>query len=313
MLSHGGFFYFGDLVMKYTKPPLSIDEQVSLLQSRGMEGDPSRIARRLKVVNYYRLSGYWYPFRNPDNTFTPGTNIEEVWNRYMFDRKLRLLVMDAIERIEVAVRTQVAYHQATSYGPFGYVEYPTALIHSIKPDTKDLIREINKDLRRSSETFMDHYRAKYGDHHDYPPIWVTTEVLSFGKVVALYRKSPVPIQKKVSHELGANHYLFDSWILSLNTVRNYCAHHSRIYNRGFTLKPKMPSLEKWPSWHDPYTIRNDRLIGIISICRHMMIHIAPNSKWAQRVVNLIDDHPNIPLEVMGMPINWREHALWRDV
>jgi abortive infection bacteriophage resistance protein len=273
MLSHGGFFYFGDLVVKYTKPPLSIDEQVSLLQSRGMEGDPSRIARRLKVVNYYRLSGYWYPFRNQDASFYPGTHIDEVWSRYIFDRKMRLLVMDAIERIEVAVRTQLAYHHAMTYGPFGFVQDPSALIHSIKPDTKDLIREIYKDVSRSSETFMDHYRAKYGDHHDYPPIWVTTEVLSFGKVVALYRKSPVPIQKRVAQELGSNHYLFDSWILSLNTIRNYCAHHSRIYNRVFTLRPKMPSQEKWPTWHDPYKIQNNRLIGILPKCKSSLIPI----------------------------------------
>lgn len=299
--------------MKYSKPPLTIDDQVALLQSRGMLGDPARIARRLRVVNYYRLSGYWYPFRNPDESFYPGTHIDEVWKRYMFDRKLRLLLMDAIERIEVAVRTQLAYHQSLTYGPFGYATNATALPEQVDPVRTDLLRQIKSDVKRSDEDFMTHFRSKYGDKHSFPPIWIATEVLSFGKVVALYRKSPLSIQKRVSKEIGSNHYLFDSWILSLNTVRNYCAHHSRIHNRVFTLKPKMPSQEKWPTWHDPYSIRNDRLIGVLSICRHLMMHIAPNSQWAKRVVELIEKHPTIPLEVMGMPPDWREHALWRDV
>ncbi len=231
----------------------------------------------------------------------------------MFDRMLRLLLMDAIERIEVCVRTQMAYHQSAKFGPFGYVENPDALPMPVKPDRPELMEWIRKDVDRSREPFMDHFRAKYGADHALPPTWIATEVLSFGTVVALYRKSPLSIQKQISSQLGVNHYLLDSWILSLNTVRNFCAHHSRMYNRAFTLRPKMPSQEKWPTWHEPYPIRNDRLIGVLSICRHLMMHIAPNSQWANRVVELVKKHPSIPLDVMGMPPNWREHSLWRDV
>jgi abortive infection bacteriophage resistance protein len=75
---------------------------------------------RVSAVNYYRLSGYWYPFRNPDDTFKAGTTFEAVWRRYVFDRRLRLLVMDAVERLEVAVRSQLAYHHAHQHGPFAY-------------------------------------------------------------------------------------------------------------------------------------------------------------------------------------------------
>jgi abortive infection bacteriophage resistance protein len=313
MLSNGGFFYYGEMVMKYTKPPLTIDQQVHLLQSRGMEGDPSRIARRLKVVNYYRLSGYWYPFRNPDESFYPGTHIDEIWSRYMFDRKMRLLVMDAIERIEVAVRTQLAYHQAMAFGPFGYMERADAIPTKVKPTRSELLDWIQKDLARSREPFIAHFNKKYGADHAFPPIWVATEVLPFGTVVALYRRSPKWIQKDIALEFGAPSIALQSWLLALNTIRNYCAHHSRLYNRVFTLRPEIPPIHSVPDWHTPYVISNDRLFGILSICRYLMQRIAPNSQWAQRVVNLIDAHPNIPLEVMGMPQNWKEHSLWREI
>jgi abortive infection bacteriophage resistance protein len=85
--------------MKHTKPPLRIDEQVKLLIRRGMVGDPVLMAQRLTAVNYYRLSDYWYTFRNPDDTFKAGTTFDLVWNTYVFDRYLRLLVMDANKEI----------------------------------------------------------------------------------------------------------------------------------------------------------------------------------------------------------------------
>ncbi|MCC5926970.1 MAG: Abi family protein [Bacteroidetes bacterium] len=299
--------------MKYTKPSLTIDEQVKLLQSRGMAGDPTRIGRRLKVVNYYRLSGYWYPFRNPDNSFAPGTNIEEVWKRYMFDRKLRLLVMDAIERIEVAVRTQIAYHQSSQFGPFGYIEQPNALPTKVKPDRTELLEWIRKDVTRSRESFMNHFQKKYGSDHPFPPIWIATEVLSFGTVVALYRRSPKWLQKNIAKEFDVPSVAFQSWLLTLNTIRNYCAHHSRLYNRVFTLKPEIPPKHSVPDWHSPFVISNDRVFAILSICRYLMQRIAPNSQWGYRVVKLIEDHPNIPLIVMGIPQNWKDHELWREI
>ena len=60
--------------MRYTKPPLTIEQQADQLLRRGMQGDRSLIIDRLASVNYYRLSGYWIPFREPSGeNFKPGT------------------------------------------------------------------------------------------------------------------------------------------------------------------------------------------------------------------------------------------------
>ncbi len=106
--------------MKYTKPALTLEEQADLLLNRGMAGDRNIMIARLRTVGYYRLSGYWFPFRKTDESFKEGTSFETVWNRYAFDRRLRLLVMDAIERIEVAVRSELAHYHSLHFGPFGY-------------------------------------------------------------------------------------------------------------------------------------------------------------------------------------------------
>ena len=95
--------------MKYSKHALTFDEQADLLIARGLLCDRDELLGRLRSVSYYRLSGYWYPFRRSDDSFTDGTTLETVWRRYTFDRRFRLVVLDAIERIEVCVRTELVY------------------------------------------------------------------------------------------------------------------------------------------------------------------------------------------------------------
>ena len=106
--------------MKYDKPPLTYDQQADLLLRRGLTADRDELVSRLRSVSYYRLSGYWYPFRLADDSFRPGTTFETVWRRYRFDRRLRLLALDAIERVEVRIRTELVYVLAHAQGPFGY-------------------------------------------------------------------------------------------------------------------------------------------------------------------------------------------------
>jgi abortive infection bacteriophage resistance protein len=111
--------------MRFTKPPLSFEAQVDLLIDRGMEiADRTRAKRYLAHLNYYRLAAYWLPFEqdHPTHRFRPGTNFDQVLEHYIFDRELRLLVMDAIERIEVSLRTNWAYTLSHSYGPHAHLQ-----------------------------------------------------------------------------------------------------------------------------------------------------------------------------------------------
>ena len=95
--------------MKFTKPATSITDQLALLRRRGMVIDDEASARHyLQHISYYRLRAYWLTYETPaaagDHAFRPGTRFEDVLALYVFDRQLRLLVMDAIERVEVALR-----------------------------------------------------------------------------------------------------------------------------------------------------------------------------------------------------------------
>jgi abortive infection bacteriophage resistance protein len=297
--------------VKYAKPWLTLDQQATLLIERGLAGDPEQIKTCLAAVNYYRLSGYLYPFRNSDDSFRPGTTFETVWNRYVFDRHLRLLVMDAIERIEVAVRSQLAYHHAQQHGPFGYADDPTSLMGLLPAKRQDFLQRVQEETDRSHETFVAHFRDKYGDCHPYLPVWMATEVMAFGTVLTFFRGAPHPVKRGVASLFGVPDRVFDSWLLTLNTVRNICAHHGRLWNRVLGNQPMIPRQFKFPDWHRPYSVPSERVFAILTICRYSLTRVAPQSRWSRRFVALLEAYPHIPIREMGFPENWRESPLWK--
>jgi len=297
--------------MRYSKPPLSLDDQAALLLARGLSGDPDQIKRRLAAVNYYRLSGYSFPFRDPNDPakFLPGTSFDEIWQRYVFDRLLRLLVMDAVERIEVSVRSHLAYHHAHTHGCFAYAENRSSLPGISDQKYAIFISKVENDYNSSPEQFVDHFRRRYGSHHLYLPVWMATELMAFGSVLTFYRGVTNPIKASVASEFRVHHQVFDSWLLMLNTVRNICAHHGRLWNRTIGTKPVVPKRDL--RWKSPFLVPNDKVFGVLTTCRHCLLEVAPQSQWRKRLDILLSSHPQIPHDQMGFLPNWRESPLWK--
>ena len=298
--------------MKYSKPPLTFQDQADLLLSRGLQADRDDLIQKLQAVNYYRLSGYLYPFREPDDTYRPGTTLEIVWSRYIFDRQLRFLVMDAIEWVEVAIRTQLAYHFAHTYCPFSYLD--PAKLPGLKTDEYNKwLEELREEIKRSKEPFVTHFRFKYGDSHSDLPIWMVAEVMSFGKVLTMFRGVSADLQKQIAQEYTIPDEVMRSWLLALNTIRNICAHHGRLWNRELGSKPKIPNIRKYPEWHQPIPIGNKRVFGILTILHYLLQKISPLSLWHNRLNTLLNSYPNIPKKDMGFPENWEQSHIWQGI
>jgi abortive infection bacteriophage resistance protein len=94
----------------------------------------------------------------------------------IFDRELRLVLLDAIERIEVSVKTQWAYYFSESHGSHAYMD--CKLSNNIQWHTQNIIL-LEKELKRSDELFISHYQKNYTSP-SMPPIWVICEIMSFG-------------------------------------------------------------------------------------------------------------------------------------
>nr|VFK25950.1 MAG: Abi-like protein [Candidatus Kentron sp. MB]VFK33786.1 MAG: Abi-like protein [Candidatus Kentron sp. MB] len=193
----------------------------------------------LSHLNYYRLVPYWLPFQTDRVThqFEQETTFDKVVSIYMFDKKLRLLILDAIDRVEVSIRTQFAYYFAHKYGAHAYLDKK----YYVKED------EFSKDLDKfrhgfsiSKEVFIAHYKNTYTEP-EMPPIWAACEIMSLGLLSKLYSNlESKDIRQAISNTYDLDHMVMASFLHHLTYVRNLCAHHSRIWDREFKIKMKIP-------------------------------------------------------------------------
>lgn len=292
--------------MKYDKPAFTWEEQADLLIQRGMQADREELTKKLRCVNYYRLSGYWHPFRvlltngRRGDYFVEGTSFDEVWRRYLFDRQLRVLMLDAIERFEVTLRTQLTYRLSHDFGAFGYAN-ESNFPERTPFDWEKLAESYKKNTERAHghEVFVDHFFEKYDDEKILP-MWMMCELLSLGDVMYLYRVLDAKRKYDVTMRVFQMHpSVFISWIGTLHAVRNICAHHGRLFNKTLGYRPVIPN--KWQGiWKNT---PDNRLFCLLMILYYILQKIAPQSQWGARMENLLAAHSDLHCE-MGFPADW---------
>jgi abortive infection bacteriophage resistance protein len=311
----GGYLFFGGGVMRFTKAPKTFSEQLGLLVSRGMLiNDHDRVLRYLRHLNYYRLTAYWLPFEEDHAThqFKPGTTFDKVLELYIFDRELWLLIMDAVERFEVSLRTHWAYHLAHAYGPHAHLDATL-----FKPDRmpqwrhRDAIAALQETVRLSSEVFIRHLRDTYEEA--LPPIWALCEIMTFGQLSKWFAN----LAKRSDRNAIARQYDMDeqnlaSFLHHLSTVRNYCAHHARLWNREFTISWSLP-LHRPAAVVDSLNRHNSkRIYNALAMLACLMDIINPGHHWKQRLGDLLNRHPGVRTVAMGFPEDWQNMPIWRE-
>lgn len=291
--------------MRYAKPALSFDQQLSLLRERGLTiHDPDRALHWLRNVSYYRLSAYCLPFKDGD-AFRPGTKFDDIAGLYIFDRKLRLQVLDAIERIEVAIRTAVTFEIAHAHGAFGHAD-PANFAPGF--DHARFMAELGTEELRAKETFAAHFRRKYNEE-PHLPVWMATELLSIGTISKLYQSLEPKIRQRIAAAYGVDAQFLISWLHALTYIRNVCAHHKRLWNRQLAIRPRFPSRSlAWPH----QVPDNGRLYAVLVVLQHMLRVVSPHCHWRERLFGLLAEHPNAPLEAMKFSVDWQRLALWRN-
>ena len=164
---------------------------------------------------------------------------------------------------------------------------------------------------KSREDFVLHYFDKYTLEHDLP-LWMACELLTFGGTLTLFRNLATTIKREIATEYGVADRVLESWLLSLNFIRNICAHHGRLWNRGMGNKePAIPRTHKHPEWHVPVEISSDRVFGVLTVLYYLLRQVAPKSHWQDRLLALFDKYPDVPLRFMGFPNNWKDCPIWK--
>src|SRR6266571_3099430 len=295
----------------YTKPALTFDQQLAHLEARGLAvSNREGALQALSTISYYRLSGYWHPFRERvhgvlGDTFEAGATFEQALGLYEFDRRLRLLVLDAIERVEVAIRTSVTYQLGHRYGAFGYEN--AANFHP-RFDHATWIVKLHEEIGRSQDAFVEHYRLTYTGFPSLP-VWMVTEIMSLGALSRLYGGMDHDDKRAVADPLRLHHKRLLDCLHVLTYIRNVCAHHSRLWNRELAIRA---DTRGGPEWRAPITPRTDRVFYVLLMLRHLLRIQANGDRWARECEALLVPVAGVQRWriAMGFPERWQEHLVW---
>ncbi len=302
------------MTRNFTKPVLTIDQQIANLRAAGMTvANDANAGHWLSNVSYYRLSGYWHidkdPAAAPATQFKSGTDFDRVTELYTFDRKLRRLVSRATEHVEVTLRGSWAYSLAQKTGSHGYLD---AALYDDRKAFHDNLAKLVREVGSSPETYIRHYRQTY-DQPAMPAVWMVAEMMTFGQLSRWYSSLvEKALRAQIAQPFGLHESVLVPLIKHLVTVRNVCAHQGRLWNRRFRESPKLPAKPAdLASTIDhsvasaPGTIYNSLVLLI-----HLVRHIAPSSTWRDDLMVHLATHPTGDLAAMGFPTDWAGRPLW---
>ena len=298
--------------MKYTKPPLSIADQIAKLKKRGLKfNDEQKAAHYLSNISYYRLRAYTYPFQDnsdPNHPFIKEICFEEIIELYVFDRRLRLLVFNAIEKIEIALRTKIVYEFSLVNGSHWHED---ATMYRNNYFFNKNINSLYEEVDRSSETFIEHYKQTYTTPA-YPPAWMSLEVIPMGLLSKLYGNLKKGHEKKkVAKEFGLpNPLILESWMHAFAGLRNICAHHGRLWNRRFTIVPQLP-YNTANTFLENANIYDNKLYAQLCCMNYITRIISPDSSFVTDLKKLLQTCNIVSSKEMGFPDDWKDEPMWQ--
>lgn len=313
-------------MVEYAKPATTIQQQVERLLERGLTcSDTDKLAKYLESIGYYRLSAYWLPYENAPQSgstrsrkFKSGTSFEEILTIYIFDRELKLLVMEAIERIEIHVRSRWTNRFTLEYGPHGYMDS----VHFSCPwKHHDMLSKLVKRVEKSREVFHEHYKRKY-DKPFLPPLWAVCQTMSFTELSTWYaRTSDNSIKDQVAYDLGMpSKEVMEGTLETLSYVRNICAHHGRLWNRGLVKRvPKIKRFQKdlsltpiAPSEKGAQEAVNS-VYNVLIVILHMLTKQSDTTTFPSRLKKHVETATDRQRQLMGFPSDWRARPIWSSI
>lgn len=296
----GLLFFAGEFYMEQ-KPFLTIEEQLDLLESRGLIIDNvDNASACLARLNYYRLSGYTLTLRK-GNRFYDNVKFSDVMQIYNFDRELKMLLSQWLEDIEISLRTRVG-HELGRISPTSYLDVNS---FASQLHFNEFREELHHALKNNkNEAFVKHHNSKYDG---VLPCWAIVETLSFGALSRLFCNLNVSLKKEVcAYYSNIRYTYFENWFEGLVVLRNMCAHHTRLYNRGLPNALKFPH-EDFRYFQeigfDQNAIGKKVFFSIVILDR-----ICPENTpmFINGIKVLIEKYPFIKIKHYGFPNDWED-------
>lgn len=285
------------------KIPSTPNEQIKKLRERGCIIKNEELARKtLKYINYFRLVNYFQPFSISKNEYEEGTTFEKILQIYEMDRKLRSIILAALEEVEITLRAVISNHHAMKYGALGYLNAST---FDRSHNHQNFIARIEHLIESNEErSFVKHYNTRHNGHF---PLWVVMELFSFGTLAFFFKEMQSVDKKILSNDFfHCSPSEMDNWIFCLNELRNYCAHYNRLYGNDF------PVLPRTPRNFEPELENN--VFGYLIVMKQLYHNKA---NWNERIVKpisrLLRKNSDVArLSDLGFPEGWEEKISFID-
>lgn len=296
------------------KPARDIAEQLQLLKDRKMLfRDEIQASHFLENISYYRLKGYWWDMQQDriNHIFNQNTYFEDVIERYNFDRHLRLILFDAVERIEIALRTKLIYLLSISYGATWYLDNN---LFADKNKHIEHISHLQREFGYSQEVFIKDHKRKHPSTN--AESWKIMEVASMGTLSKFYKNlnHQLPEKSIIAKEMGLNlHSELSSWLEAIVYVRNIIAHHSRLWSRNMVKRPIDNINNPSGIWFDNnlLPVQKKKAFLIISSMVYLCNKVTPNHQIKNKILELIANNPNVPIYKIGFLNNWKDEPIWK--
>lgn len=299
----------------YQKPAITFQKQIDQLRERGLIIQSDEEAQHyLSNISYYRLAGYWWPMQEDKNQhlFKKNSRLADVIALYNFDRELRLLLFDILEKIEISLRTKLIYYLSHEFDPWWFQN--TTIFQNVR-EMAQTLAVIDDEITRSKDTFIKEHFKKHKDDKRFPPAWKTLELTSFGSLSKLYGNLKQTVKSKdiIAIEFGTvNHTYLPSWLQSMTQIRNYCAHHSRLWNKNLPGRPKLLPMppNKWISNVPP---ENEFHMLYIHLCcmKYLANIVQPQNRFTMQLTTILNKYPNVDPNALGLKQDWQNEPLWK--
>ena len=266
------------------------------------------------------MSGYWLPFETPANgsqtrskQFIKDTKFDDVMALYIFDRILRLTIMEAVERIEIALRARWTYRMVEAYGSHVHMQPDAFKLDYRNGIYWSMMNGLARGNEKSNEVFVKHYAKKYTTP-EMPPLWAMTELLTFGELsIWIAMTKSISVKTELARDMGlGSPKNLEGVIQNISLVRNKCAHHSRVWNRKFMkripdIKILQPSLVFDPKGQGQ---ADNRIYNTLVVLIHMLHQQAADTSYTTRLSEKVRLLTPDRQTDMGFPSKWEYLPIW---
>lgn len=295
----------------FSKTCFTPQQHITLLKDRGLSiSDETKAVSYLTNIGYFRLSAYFYPlleFPKEQHRYKPDATFKKVMDMYRFDRKLRLLLFNEIEKIEVAIRSCITNYASLNFGNLFWLTDKSFFSNEDKYQAT--LAVIDKEIQTSKEDFITHFNETYLEA--YPPAWMIAEIIPFGSLAHIFMNlKDNGLKKKIAQHFGLQAPTFVSWLIVLGGLRNLCCHHARMWNRELPISPTEPKHMKF-GWIDSSRTDKRRMYYRICMIRYFLYTVSPVNNFKDKLKTLLAAYPNIDTAAMGFPSDWESEDIWK--